>query len=372
MTPTAPGPADPTSVEEILDRVRSHTFHPVDKKSFTVDRDLNQEGIANLDDDDWRVRLLTVRDLVRRGETAASKIARRLTDDDGQVRYVCATALGVLGGHTAVGELERVVRDDPDALVRSQAIVALGQLESDRSLALLIDRKETDPSKDVRHQAELAIDRIEKGVGATDGLLAAYRGLDPETFDLLNVGDPAPPFALEDTEGRTWQLSDFGEDGEWTVLIWIFADWCPVCHTEFDELIELRETFADENVSVATVECHDRYRGRVMVGEEIEPEYWFSETSFQEEYTNRIWWPHLLDRAGAVGATYGVDPMAFAVHAEYVNRPATIIVDPAGTVRFAYYGTFWGDRPSIEETLELIRSNRFEYQHPERRQPTVE
>ena len=53
--------------------------------------------------------------------------------------------------------------------------------------------------------------------------------------------------------------------------------------------------------------------------------------------TNEIWWPHLLDRA--VGAQYGVDPLAFAVHAEYINRPSTVIVDPEGIVRFAYYGT---------------------------------
>lgn len=40
-----------------------------------------------------------------------------------------------------------------------------------------------------------------------------------------------------------------------------------------------------------------------MVGQEIEPEYWFSKTSFQEIYTKNVWWPHLVDRAGAVGAT---------------------------------------------------------------------
>lgn len=58
--------------------------------------------------------------------------------------------------------------------------------------------------------------------------------------------------------------------------------------------------------------------------------------------------------------------MAFAVHAEYVNRPSTIIIDPEGMVRFAYYGTFWGDRPSIHETLEMIQSERFELNHPRR------
>lgn len=366
--PTSPnGSSKNPTVSAILDRVRSHTFHPLNEKTFTVDRELDVEGIANLDDDDWNVRLLAVRDLIRAGNDAVPEITLGLRDDDVQVRYVCATALGVLGADGAVDDLEEVARNDPRPLARSQAVVALGQIESERSLAMLRERLEEDSSKDVRHQIELAIDQIEKGMGATDELRAAYERLDPETFDRLEVGDAAPDFSLPDTEGTTWELSDFRADGEWVVLIWVFADWCPVCHREFDELLELREEFEASNVTVATVECHDLYRGRVMVGKEVEPEYWFAEESFQETYTDRIWWPHLLDRAGAVGATYGVDPMAFAVHAEYINRPATIIIDPDGEVRFAYYGTYWGDRPSVEQTLEMIHSGQFDFEHPERR-----
>jgi peroxiredoxin len=369
MTPPPSGSSNGPAVDNVLDRVRSHSFHPVDEKSFTIDRDLREEGIANLSDDDWRVRQLAVRDLVRAGSDAIPGIARGLQDDDVQVRYVCATAIGVLGDDAPTEELEAVVRNDPDPLARSAAVVALGQVEAERSLELLRDHLETETSKDVRHQIELAVDQIAKGSGTTDALRAAFRNLDLESFERLTVGEPAPGFVLPDTDGETWHLEDFRENGEWTVLIWVFADWCPVCHTEFDELIELRESFEAANVSVATVECHDLYRGRVMVGEEVEPDYWFAEESFQETYTDRIWWPHLMDRAGAVGATYGVDPMAFAVHAEYINRPATIILDPDGVVRFAYYGTYWGDRPSVEETLEMVQSEQFDYEHPERRKP---
>jgi peroxiredoxin len=99
----------------------------------------------------------------------------------------------------------------------------------------------------------------------------------------------------------------------------------------------------------------------------LEPEYWFAKKSFQESYTRGIWWPHLCDLAGAVGAKYGVDPMTFAVHAEYINRPSTIIIDPQGIVRFAYYGTYWGDRPTIHQTLEMIQDERFDFVHRDRR-----
>lgn len=41
----------------------------------------------------------------------------------------------------------------------------------------------------------------------------------------------------------------------------------------------------------------------------------------------------------------------------------------AGTVRLAYVGTYWGDRPSMSEVLEMVRSGRFAYDHPERLKP---
>ena len=119
-------------------------------------------------------------------------------------------------------------------------------------------------------------------------------------------------------------------------------------------------------MTVATIECHDLYRSRVMTGQELDPEYRFADTSFHEQYREAIWWPHLMDRAGRVGVQYGIDPMAYAVHAEYINRPATVIIDPDGIVRLAYYGTYWGDRPSIEEALDMIESNSFDYTHPRR------
>lgn len=351
-------------VDRALEAVRSHSVHPVDEKSFTIDRSLRKHGIADANDQDWRVRLLAVRDLIRAGEEAIPQMVAGLRDPDVQVRYVCATALGVQKAESAIDELERVLSKDADALARSQAAVALGQIESTGSLELLQDRMANDPSKNVRHQCELSVDQIRKRMGATDALRESFRTLDESRFETMAVGQPAPDFTLPDTEGTTWHLNE--SKGQWVALIWVFADWCPVCHGEFHELIEMREEFDEANVSVATIEAHDRYRCRVMVGKEVDPEYWFAKESYQELYTDRIWWPHLIDRAGAVGAMYGVDPMAFAVHAEYINRPATIIIDPEGIARFAYYGTFWGDRPSIKQTLEMIKTEEFAFEHSRR------
>lgn len=354
------------AVSKIFDRVNTHNFHPLnDENSMTQDRNLKVAGIADLNDENWKVRLLAVRDLVRAGQNSTAEITKGLTHPSANVRQVCAMALGILNAKQSVTELEAVVKNDSNAMVRSQAAIALGQMESAKSVTLLREAFKNDPSRDMQHQCELAIHQIENKKGVTDKQLNAFLLLDESTFETVKEGSIAPNFLLDDTEGKPWQLNDF-RNKQWVVLIWVFADWCPVCHGEFHDLMKMQQDFKDANVQVFTIETHDLYRGRVMVGKELEPRYWFAKESFKDAYTKQIWWPHLLDRAGAVGAKFGADPLTFSVHAEYINRPTTVIIDPDGKVRLIYPGTFWGDRPSIEQTLEMIKTGNFEFQHPER------
>ena len=88
-------------------------------------------------------------------------------------------------------------------------------------------------------------------------------------------------------------------------------------------------------------------------------------------YGERRWWPHLIDYGGGTGAGLGVDPMTFAVHSEYINRPSTIVIDESGVLAMAYHGTFWGDRPTIAETIEMLRTKNYGFQHPERSRSTL-
>ena len=111
----------------------------------------------------------------------------------------------------------------------------------------------------------------------------------------------------------------------------------------------MEKQFREADVQVLTIECHDLYRCKAMVG------------------GRDLWWPHLVDAGGRVGATYGVDPMEFVVHSEWINRPSTIIVDRKGIVRFAYYGTRYDDRPTIEQMLEMIETESYSFRHPKRR-----
>lgn len=357
-------PGTPTSVsaDEGAHRLGSHSFAPVDN-GFTVDPDTGYDGVADLESTDWCVRTLAVRDLVRRGQRDVGPVVGLLDHEDETVRHVAAMVLGLLGTHSAADALSRRLRHDPDPVVRSQAAIALGQIGApcDAGAGPL----ETEEHTDVRHQCAVALDRIQKKEPVEPAVAEQFASLDPTTVGRVQEGEPTPDFTLDDTEGNAWSLSNLR--GEKTVvLLWIFADWCPVCHREFHGLIQLEERFRALDVAVATLECHDRYRCRVMVGKELRPSYWFADELPGEHphdpYPDEIWWPHLVDRAAAVGLRYGIDPWQYAVHSEYVNRPATVIIDPEGIVRLAHFGTYWGDRPSIGQILEMIETDEYEFE----------
>ncbi|MFC1557741.1 redoxin domain-containing protein [candidate division KSB1 bacterium] len=329
------------SVNDIFNRIREHTF-PDNRSGY--------KGIADVTEDSWMVRILTIRDLVRLGEESIPDLQSELICGNPNVRFISLFVLGLFGAEQANLDIIDIVENDPDDVVRCQAAQALGQIGLSESIPVLEKLIENDPNKDLNHRAELAVKRINERHTAEKNkeLIAEIKSIDEKMFNILKVGKPAPDFELRDTKGQLWRLSDF-KGKQPVVLIWIFADWCGVCQTEFRHLTEMEKEYAEAGAAVATVECHDLYRSGVMVG------------------GRELWWSHLVDSAFKVGAMYGVSPMEFVVHNEWINRPATIIIDKEGIVRLAYYGTYWGDRPTIEQTLEMVKSGSFEFEHPKRR-----
>lgn len=193
--------------------VEGHAFHPLNQEqTFTHDRNLALPGIADLDDTDWRVRLLAVRDLVRLGVEEAEAIAEGLSHPNKHVRQTSAMALGILRAESTRKHLETLARKDPIEMVRSQAVTALGQMEATDSLPLLRELLQEDESGDVRHQCYLAIGQIEKRMGSTPAQLTAFQGLNEGAFESVKLGTAAPDFQLEDTEGNS---VIFGERSGW-------------------------------------------------------------------------------------------------------------------------------------------------------------
>ena len=328
--------AEANTIKLILDRVSNHDF----------EKNSGYDGVPDTGDKAWRVRILAIRDLVRAGEAHAGEMVAALGDSNRHVRHVATVAIGVLQLKEAGPKLMELLAEDNDPVVRGQAAQALGQIGYRKALKAL---EEVKVGRNVIHRAKLAALRLKTaGDSKNTVLLEAWKGLDEKTFETMEVGKGAPDFTLKDTKGKAWTLSEL-KGKKTVVLIWIFADWCPVCQHEFHDLTEMEGQFKDADVQVFTIECHDLHRSQAIVGQED------------------LWWPHLVDNAGAIGAFYGVDPMEFVVHDEWINRPATIIIDKKGVVRFAYNGTYWGDRPTIPQTLEMIKNNSYKFEHPQRR-----
>lgn len=337
-----------TEAQNVLQRIRGHDFS----------RNSGYKGVGDLTDDGWRVRLLAIRDLARMGQECSGDMVDALGDSDRQVRTIAALVLGLLRSPSTADALKRTIATDTDWLVRCEAVMALGRIGGDgaakairkaQAAANITDRKHRDfgDHRDFRNRCDVALDILARGDDYPNDRLAAYQSLDAASFNRARVGRAAPDFTLTDTTGRSWKLSDLR--GQYVVLIWIFAEWCPVCHNEFHELDKLKADFAKNNVTVLTLECHDTQRCERMTA------------------GHKMWWPHLADTAGKVGATYGVCPLEFTVHHEWINRPSTVIVDPKGIIRWAYYGTYWGDRPTVRQTLDMILTGTYDFVHPKRR-----
>jgi len=357
-------PDAPPSAESIAARIERHAFAPVDN-GFTVDPNTGADGVADRESTDWRVRTRAARDLVRLGSDDPSRVLPLTNHDSAHVQQIAAMALGILGAETAAAPLSTLLARAPDPVVRSQAAIALGQIGAPE--AAVADPLDEEEHTDVRHQCAVALDRIRKNTPVEPAVAEQFATLDLSTAGRVQAGDPAPSFTLSDTDGTDWSLAEM-HGHKTVVLLWVFADWCPVCHKEFRGLIDRESQFRDLDVAVATLECHDRYRARVMTGQEFRPQYWFADElpgdHPHDPYPDGIWWPHLVDRAAAVGLRYGIDPWQYAVHSEYVNRPATVIIDPEGMIRLAHVGTYWGDRPTIGQILKMIETDTYEFEAP--------
>ena len=73
--------------------------------------------------------------------------------------------------------------------------------------------------------------------------------------------------------------------------------------------------------------------------------------------TDDLNYPLLMDPSLTVSAAYGV-AFQMRIHTEVSNRPATLIVDKAGILRYERRATTFGDRPSPGQIVEELKKLR--------------
>jgi peroxiredoxin len=119
----------------------------------------------------------------------------------------------------------------------------------------------------------------------------------------LRAGDPAPDFALNTPDGRTYRLSELPGQA---ILVNLWATWCPPCRQEMPAIQEVYREY--------------RGRGLIVLGINTtardDP---FNIRPFIERYG--LTFPILLDESGAVSAAYGLRSLPTTY---FINRDGTI------------------------------------------------
>jgi len=143
------------------------------------------------------------------------------------------------------------------------------------------------------------------------------------------VGDPAPDFMLDGTDGR-FRLSD--HRGERVVLLFYPGDNTPVCTRQFC-------SYRDDSEELSAL-------GATVVG--ISSQDVDSHRQFTSDHDLNV--PLLADEGGAVAKAYGA-------HAPIVGtRRAAIVIDEEGIVRHRHDHTLGLDFQTVDDLREALDS----------------
>lgn len=101
-----------------------------------------------------------------------------LTDEDYVIRCRATCILVDFGGEDKVSYIAKVLKDDPNELVRHEAAFSLGQMCYSSGIPALEDATLNDPSFFVRHEAAIAL-----GVVGSEGAVESLKKAldDPES-----------------------------------------------------------------------------------------------------------------------------------------------------------------------------------------------
>ena len=144
------------------------------------------------------------------------------------------------------------------------------------------------------------------------------------------VGEPTPPLALEDMQGRAHRLSDYRGK---VVLVNFWATWCAPCRDEMPSIERLRASLAGEPFEVLAVNLAEP-RSRI--------ERFLAQMPLS--------FPVLLDRNSRTAKAWRARML-----------PASYLVDATGRIRAVHYGELdWAGpeaRARVRELLDSIPRN---------------
>jgi peroxiredoxin len=287
----------------------------------------------------WKARMTALCALAKLGPAAIPVLRDALDDADDEVRDLAAQASGYFGDRSLLDRLDKTIREDPSATVRIYATIARGAIAGDLPVTLAQDIRRHDPHFMVRARLDLTLARGTPGNEiATRDLLAHY---DLAQMDTARIGGTAPDFELTDLNGTPCRLADF-RGKKSVVLVFVYGVTCMVCTGQVSNLRSQIGEFEALGAQVLVVEANEPYRVRATA----------QGASIPVKGDPRI--PILHDSAHTAAATYGVAMQMN--HIEWLNRPATFLIDRDGIIRDAFVATAPDDRPSPTVLLKKVRA----------------
>jgi peroxiredoxin len=136
-------------------------------------------------------------------------------------------------------------------------------------------------------------------------------------------GGAAPALELEDLQGRVHRLSDYRGK---VVLVNFWATWCAPCREEMPSMERLRSSLQGRPFEVLAVNVGEGARVARGFGEKM-----------------ALGFPLLIDRDTRTTKAWGARIL-----------PASFVVGPDGTIRYASLGAIDWTAPQVSEAIERL------------------
>jgi peroxiredoxin len=140
---------------------------------------------------------------------------------------------------------------------------------------------------------------------------------------MVNIGDVAPDFTVNDSEGKQLKLSDLRGN---LVFLNFWATWCPPCVHEMPEMELLNRAFKDRKFQMVAVSVDDN---------------WETVAGFYKEHNLSL--PAYLDAGQKVSTRYNV-----------FKFPETFIIDRNGHVLKHYIGEQRWASPQLLASFDTL------------------
>lgn len=155
-------------------------------------------------------------------------------------------------------------------------------------------------------------------------IYTVYSAATKEERAVLQVGDTAPNFTLQDVDGKQHTLTDYKGQG---IVLNFWGTWCEPCKKEMPAFDKHYQTFKDKGVKLLAINV-------------AESDY--AVKTFMKQYG--MTFPVAIDTSKSVLRAYNIDPL-----------PTTMLIDEHGKIVKIITGEMTDEE--IKNNMKMIQAN---------------